>query len=303
LYFSSNGHLLNFGEFDIYKSYRYGNFWGEPKNIGPLINGEGAEFYFTIDGESKNLFYAKSIENDMANLDLYSFPLPMEAQPNALATLSGSVFDIETKNPFTNGIVTVIDLENGIEVAPRKLSSQGSFEFDLINNNRYLLLIQSSEFFRIEEFFTLVGNMEINKYTESISSRMEFKSIEFDLKSSEIKPIMFYDLDKVSQFLLDNPDFKLRISGHTDSYGTSDYNLELSKQRAESILEYIIYFGYVPRARVEAEGYGNSMPIVEELTEEDRQLNRRVEFELYRPSLKELEEMQMLEQMDDISDW
>jgi hypothetical protein len=45
------------------------------------------------------------------------------------------------------------------------------------------------------------------------------------------------------------------------------------------------------------------MPIVEELTEEDRQLNRRVEFELYRPSLKELEEMQMLEQMDDISDW
>jgi len=303
LYFSSNGHLLNFGEFDIYKSYRYGEFWGEPKNIGPLINGEGAEFYFTIDGESKNLFYAKSIENDMENLDLYSFPLPMEAQPNALATLSGSVFDSETKNPFTNGIVTVIDLENGIEVAPRKLSSQGSFQFDLINNNRYLLLIQSSEFFRIEEFFTLVGNMEINKFTESISSRMEFKSIEFDLESSEIKPTMFYDLDKVSQFLLDNPDFKLRISGHTDTYGTPEYNLELSKQRAESIMEYIIYFGYVPRARVEAEGYGSSMPIVEETTEEDRQLNRRVEFELYRPSLKELEEMRMLEQMEDISDW
>jgi outer membrane protein OmpA-like peptidoglycan-associated protein len=114
---------------------------------------------------------------------------------------------------------------------------------------------------------------------------------------------MFYDLDKVSRFLMDNPDFKLRISGHTDSYGTPEYNLELSKARANAIMEYIIYFGNVPRARVEAEGYGSTMPIVEELTEEDRQLNRRVEFELYRPSLKELEEMHMLEQMEEISDW
>lgn len=303
LYFSSNGQLLNFGEFDIYKAYRYGRFWGEPKNIGPLINGEGSEFYFTIDANSKNLFYAKSIENDMANLDLYSFPLPMEAQPNATTLLTGSVIDIATDDPFTSGIVTVIDLDNGIEVAPRRLSAQGTFEFNLINNNRYLLIIQSSEFFRIEEFFMLVGNMEINKYTESISSRMEFESIEFDVESAELKPAMFYDLDKVALFLLDNPDFKLRISGHTDSYGTPEYNLDLSKRRANAIMEYIVYFGNVPRARVEAEGYGSTMPIVEELTEQNRQLNRRVEFELYRPSMKELEEMKMLEQMEDTSDW
>ena len=70
-----------------------------------------------------------------------------------------------------------------------------------------------------------------------------------------------------------------------------------------SIMEYIIYFGNVPRARVDAEGYGSTDPIVPELTEEDRQLNRRVEFELYRPSLKELEEMRMLEQMEDVTDW
>jgi outer membrane protein OmpA-like peptidoglycan-associated protein len=303
LYFSSNGHLLNFGEFDIYKSYRHGRFWGEPDNIGPLVNGEGAEFYFTIDAESKNLFYAKSIENDMANLDLYSFPLPMEAQPGATTLLTGSVIDIATNDPFTNGIVTVIDLENGIEVAPRRLSARGTFEFNLINNNRYLLIIQSSEFFRIEEFFTLVGNMEINNYTESISSRMEFESIEFDVESAELKTAMFYDLDKVAIFLLDNPDFKLRISGHTDSHGTPEYNLDLSKRRADAILEYIVYFGNVSRARVEAEGYGSTMPIVEEITEEDRQLNRRVEFELYRPSMKELEEMRMLEEVDDASDW
>ena len=52
LYFSSNGHLLNFGSFDIYKSVWGGHQWQEPQNIGPLVNGAGNEFYFTIDSES-----------------------------------------------------------------------------------------------------------------------------------------------------------------------------------------------------------------------------------------------------------
>ena len=304
LYFSSNGQLLNFGDFDIYKSYPYGHFWGEPDNIGPLVNDKGPEFYFTIDNKSKDLFYAKSIEDNLDNLDLYSFPLPMEAQPLATVRLTGSVKDINSKDAFTSGIVTIIDLTNGTEVAPRKLSPKGTFEFNLINNSKYLLIIQSSQFFRLEEIFTLLGNTEIDKYTESISSRMEFKSIEFDNESADLKSTMYPDLDKVGQFLLDNPDFKLKISGHTDSYGTPEYNLDLSRRRAQSIMDYIVYFDNVPKARIEAQGYGNTMPIVPvEQTERDRQLNRRVEFQLYRPSLKELNEMKVLEKVQKPSDW
>src|SRR5688572_16016979 len=59
LYFSSSGQPLNFGDFDIYKAYRQGAAWGEPKNIGPLVNGVGSEYYFTIDSESKSLYYAR----------------------------------------------------------------------------------------------------------------------------------------------------------------------------------------------------------------------------------------------------
>src|SRR5690606_529910 len=76
LYFSSNGHPLNFGDFDIYKAYRQGSGWGEPLNVGPLVNGEGSEYYFTIDSESKDLFYARSTSEDIENLDIYSFPVP-----------------------------------------------------------------------------------------------------------------------------------------------------------------------------------------------------------------------------------
>jgi hypothetical protein len=65
LYFSSNGQPLTFGDFDIYKVYKSNQTWNEPKNVGPLVNGPGSEYYFTIDSESNYLYYARSSENEI----------------------------------------------------------------------------------------------------------------------------------------------------------------------------------------------------------------------------------------------
>ncbi len=285
LYFSSNGQLYNFGEFDIYKSYQMGSIWSEPFNIGPLVNGRGSEFYFTIDGESKDLFYARSANRDLTMQDLYSFPLPMEAQPGSRTKVRGSLTDSLTGKPF-NGIVSIIDLDDGIEVAPKFLKPDGSFEFDLINNNNYLLVIQGDDFFRIEEMFYLDGPMELNRTTDPIASKVKFESIEFQNGKSDLRTEMYGDLNKIINFLYDNPDFQLRISGHTDSDGSPDFNLKLSKQRAQNIRDYMVIFGGVDERRVAYEGYGSSQPIVTEVTEEDKTLNRRVEFEIFRPGVK-----------------
>jgi hypothetical protein len=101
LFFSSNGQLFKFGEFDIYKTYHNMGQWSEPINIGPLVNGRGSEFYFTIDTESKDLYYSRSATRDLNKLDLYSFPLPMGAQPEALTKISGSLKDYITGKQFT----------------------------------------------------------------------------------------------------------------------------------------------------------------------------------------------------------
>ena len=113
LYFSSRGQLLNFGDFDIYKTYKVGGRWQEPKNIGPLVNGKGSEYYFTIDSQSQNLYYARSEEKEPNNLDIYSFPLPMEAQPLATTKIEGLLVDSVSSKPL-NGIVSIIDTDNGI---------------------------------------------------------------------------------------------------------------------------------------------------------------------------------------------
>ncbi len=281
LYFSSTGHPLNFGDFDIYKSYRMGNVWGEPKNIGPLVNGSGSEYYFTIDSQSNTLYYARSTEDNIDNLDLFSFPVPMEAQPEAVVNLRGSLVNAQTKKPMS-GIVSIIDLDKGVEVAPKFLRDDGTFDFQLINKRNYLLIIQGEDFFRIEEIFFLDGDHEINLETEPFEPKIAFKSLEFENGKADILPSMHTDLDMLANFLLDNPKVKLSISGHTDSAGNAEANLLLSQARADAIKAYLVYQFKIDPARIEARGFGSTRPIVDEQTDEDRKLNRRVEFEITR---------------------
>jgi len=281
LYFSSNGHPLNFGEFDIYKSYKKGTGWSEPKNTGPLVNGEGSEYYFTIDAESSHLYYARADTTDLTNLDLHSFPVPMEAQPGANAALKGTLKSNTTGKPL-KGIVSIIDLDKGVEVAPQFLREDGSFDFNLINKRNYLLIIQGDDFFRIEELFYLDGDMEMNREAEPIESKIAFEQLEFENSKADILPTMHQDLDRLANFLIDHPKFKLNISGHTDSQGKEEANLRLSQARADAIKAYLIYTFKIDAGRIEARGYGSEKPIKEEETDEHRKLNRRVEFEIRR---------------------
>ncbi|MDZ4715959.1 MAG: OmpA family protein [Cytophagales bacterium] len=278
LYFSSNGHPLNFGDFDIYKSQRQSGSWTDPKNIGPLVNGAGSEYYFTIDSKSKELYYARSEEDDKANLDLFSFMVPMEAKPEATTQLRGTLKD-ERGNPM-KGIVSVIDLDQGVEVAPKFLREDGSFDFHLINKRNYLLILQGDEFFRIEEIFFMDGEVEINRVAEPLESKIAFESVEFENGKANILPGMHKDLDKVANFLIDHPDLNLTISGHTDSDGKEESNLKLSQARADAIKNYLVNEFRIGTTRIKAIGYGSAQPLAQELTDEHKQLNRRVEFQI-----------------------
>lgn len=293
LYFSSNWQLLNFDEgktnrrtrtFDIYKAYHKYGFWNEPKNIGPLVNGQDNENYFAIDKESKNLYYARTEEGatDPNITDLYSFPLPMEAQPTATVKLKGLLTDSETGDPL-KGIVSIIDLKSGIEVAPKNVRPDGTYEFDLIDQQNYLLVVQGDDFFRIEKLFYLDGDTEVDTEAEHIKNKkLQFSTIVFENGKARILPEMEKDLWNVINFLLDNPNFDLKIAGHTDSDGNANLNTKLSQDRADAIKRFIVENGYIAAERIEAKGYGSTQPIRSpEVTEEDKRINRRVEFEIF----------------------
>ena len=204
----------------------------------------------------------------------------MEAHPEAVVNLTGKVRN--QKGNAVKGIVAIVDLDQGVEVAPKFLREDGSYDFQLINKRNYLLIVQGDDFFRIEELFHLDGDKEINTVVEDIETKIAFKSLEFENRKADILPAMHNDLAKLGNFLIDHPNENLKISGHTDSSGDETTNLQLSQDRADAIKTYLVNEFKINADRVEAIGYGSSKPLVEEKTEEDKQLNRRVEFEIIR---------------------
>lgn len=76
-----------------------------------------------------------------------------------------------------------------------------------------------------------------------------------------------------------NPQVTLVVEGHTDSVGPADENLVLSQARAEAVVAYLVGRGIEPE-RLQAVGFGDTVPFVDNSTAEGRQLNRRIEFEM-----------------------
>ncbi|MBB3700295.1 OmpA family protein [Flammeovirga yaeyamensis] len=281
LYFSSSVGIVNFGGFDIYKSFIVDGEFSEPKNVGPLVNGSGDEYYFAIDAEAKQLYYAKSKVKGNPNLDMQSFPLPMEAKPNNTVRFSGRVVEPTTGEVF-KGVVTIIDLSDRVEVAPKKIREDGSFDFELINDKKYLLVIEGDNFFQIEEIFFVDGDKHVQIPAVSVNSSLSFASIDFDPGSAKLKPEMENNLHLVIDFLVKHTNYRLIVTGHTDSDGNHDANVKLSKERAESIKEFIINYGELTNDRVIADGKGDYQPIVKNpTTPEEKRLNRRVEFKIF----------------------
>lgn len=107
--------------------------------------------------------------------------------------------------------------------------------------------------------------------------RGELPRIEFDFDSDKIRYTSEPTLDAIAELMLKNPSLKLMVRAHTDSVGTDDYNLDLSRRRANSVVAYLIQKG-VPPTFVRGRGLGSSEPIADNSTDEGRAKNRRVEF-------------------------
>ena len=110
------------------------------------------------------------------------------------------------------------------------------------------------------------------------SGKIVTHGILFDSGSDKIKGESYKTLADIGALLTENPDLRLSIEGHTDSDGADDYNMDLSKRRAESVRTYLINNFKVDGNRLEAKGWGESKPIDTNDTPEGKANNRRVEL-------------------------
>lgn len=98
----------------------------------------------------------------------------------------------------------------------------------------------------------------------------------FETAKAELQPNAGMALDSLVAFMLKHPKVRLGISGHTDSDGTEEYNLDLSERRAKAVQQYLVDRGVLSE-RLRFKGFGESYPVADNLTEAGKQANRRVE--------------------------
>jgi outer membrane protein OmpA-like peptidoglycan-associated protein len=101
--------------------------------------------------------------------------------------------------------------------------------------------------------------------------------IRFDVGKSTLKPESMGAINEIYNLMKDNPDIKFSVEGHTDSQGDDDFNMKLSQERAETVMNTLIEMGIDPE-RLTAKGWGESKPIANNASPEDMANNRRVEF-------------------------
>ncbi len=105
--------------------------------------------------------------------------------------------------------------------------------------------------------------------------------IEFDVGKAELKPGSKKLLDRIGEVLSEWPEAEIEIGGHTDSSGSEEFNLKLSRERAKAVREYLLEnFPKLNPRNLKSAGYGEGSPVASNDTEEGRRANRRVEFRI-----------------------
>ncbi|MEX2633908.1 MAG: OmpA family protein [Balneolales bacterium] len=131
----------------------------------------------------------------------------------------------------------------------------------------------------------LEGNSGYKEVRKDISlteanegAKLVLRNIYFNTGSADLRPESEQELERLFE-IMEQSRLVVEIGGHTDNVGSDDINLDLSRSRAQSVVEFIIEKG-IDRDRISAKGYGEMEPIASNDTEEGRQENRRVEVKI-----------------------
>jgi outer membrane protein OmpA-like peptidoglycan-associated protein/Tol biopolymer transport system component len=296
LYFASRGHI-GMGGSDLYvtRMDENGN-WSNPQNLGYPINTRFDENSLMVSADGEIAFFASDRTGGFGGLDIYFFNMPEHLKPTKTLYFEGLVYDIETRDPVA-GKFTLKDLETGEEVIISTADKvTGEFMVSLPIDRRYALSVEYPGYTFFSQSFDMKNplnleaiHMDVPMVPLTSPKPTTLKNVFFDLAKSNLRKESFIELDKLVQFLNDNPNLNIEIGGHTDTRGDDLENLELSKARAKSVHDYIVSKG-IKSERMSHKGYGENQTVHsdEEIagmtTDKDKeaahQANRRTEYKI-----------------------
>ncbi len=292
LYFSSKG-FSGFGGSDIYVSRRLDDTWtnwSEPENLGPTINTPLEDLFFNIPLKSDYAYFSRGVSEN--NTDIFRVSLPVLRSPEPWITVTGRLVDSKTGKPLAAKVVYQ-RLPDGTDLGiTQSEPDKGDYEINLPGGELYAIRAEAAGY--VSESRTLdLRDLSADKKIDAnfVLREIEVVPIEkeaivrlntilFDFAKAELKPEAFPELERVVELMRARPVMVIEVGGHTDNIGSDEFNQNLSEQRANAVLKFIVSKG-IDKGRVTAVGYGEKKPRVSNDDEESgRELNRRVEFRI-----------------------
>lgn len=316
LYFSTN-RPGGQGDNDVWVTRRVDKTWkrwSKPQNLGPGVNTDGYDAYYSISALGDNAFLTtfKGVQGkggDIVRINMVP-PTPPKgtadsttlaqndptkngdpiSRPDPVAMISGTVIDQKTGRPIAAEII-YSTLPDGAEAGRATADPvTGQYKIVLPYGQKYTMRAVTPDYIAVGENIDLT-----NKPTGPATAMLEIKGRELKMVPIEEGGIVrlnnvFFDtgkailrdesapeLDRIVALLNDKPKLVIQVDGHTDNTGSNEINNKLSQDRADAVREYLIGKGIEPD-RVASKGFGESKPVATNDTDEGRQQNRRVEF-------------------------
>jgi outer membrane protein OmpA-like peptidoglycan-associated protein/tetratricopeptide (TPR) repeat protein len=287
LYFSSDG-LMGLGGYDIfYVKLDENGSSSKPRNIGYPINSPDDEVGFFVSTDGTLGFFASNKYKGKGGWDLYSFDLYDAARPERVLFIKGNVksestaaplkASIELKNIETKKISEIpMDTLTGNYVAVAPFSSDYIMTIKKADH-----VYESKYISKVDSVFRTPVKVDIEMKPIELNKSYRINDIYFPFNSFDLTPESKVVLDQLLDFLNENHTISIQVQGHTDNIGNDAGNLKLSENRAESVYKYLIEQG-IPETRLTYKGFGKSMPVAPNDTEEGRAKNRRTVFVITR---------------------
>ncbi len=286
LYFASDSYF-GMGGYDLYEAtVNESGSVGEFINLGYPINTKSDELGLVVNIISDTAFFT-SARTKGEGLEIFAFNLTrgLHTQPN---------FYVHFKAINQNSKLPV---QTNIEIVEQN-NTTAEKEFESVNEDGELLLClkanRSYQFSISEKGYMFYSQTVALDKSNSISNPLEFNielepieigteinlyNIYYETNSYAILPESESELNRLVLFLNNNKGVKLEIQGHTDSSGNSENNMQLSKSRAKSVVDYLVEKG-INSSVLKYIGYGDTVPIASNETEEGRRLNRRTTIKI-----------------------
>ncbi|HWB24887.1 MAG TPA: OmpA family protein [Chitinophagaceae bacterium] len=203
-------------------------------------------------------------------------------------TLVGHTVDKTEDKPVGNTIITVTNSTQNSVIRATSNETDGAFTVQLDAGSDFVIVGKKANYFSnienvstkgLNRSTTLYVKLELGIQEAKAGQAIVLNKIYFETGKSLLNTASSSDLDRLVQFMKDNPSTRLEILGYTDNVGSLANNNALSLGRANSVVNYLVKNG-IDKSRLSARGLGPSNPVASNATAEGRAQNRRVEMKV-----------------------